>query len=131
MIPNSRGSMFQEGDLVKVRKLNDGREYLNRYLNREFTIINVTTGECMCIRGGMTHTRWFFDSEIELVENIPKYSMGALVEDKRYNGYIGKFPLGIVEHSNRLGSIVRFNIRLDCGEHCSTYISNRNLRRIK
>lgn len=119
------------GDLIRIKTLEPGRDYLRKYINKEFTILDMGQDEHLCMRGGMKYTMWFHESEIELVENKPKYSIGTLVEDKRYNGYLHVFPLGIVEQSNRLSSIVRFNIQHDCGEHISLFISNRNLRKVK
>ncbi len=123
--------MYHVGDLIRVHSIEEGRSYLVKFIGKEFTITDISGEDYYCIRGGMKYPRWFRPSELELVENISKYSIGTVVEDKRYNGYINKYPIGVVEHSNRLGSIVRFSIRRDCGEHSSMYISNRNLRRMR
>ena len=118
--------MFNSGDLIKY----NGK--IARYrTGRPFTVVEkypYRDDVYSCIRSGMTYTRQFKEEDIELLETIPKFSLGDAVEITHNGVYRQYNVVGVIMASNQAGSIVRF---ADEYQHNSLYMPNSKVRKIK
>jgi hypothetical protein len=115
--------MFKKGDVVKYKG------NVQSWKDKEFTVVekyrSSGTNAWFCIRNGMSYSKVLHEDCLELVESIPKFSTGAIVDMKSV-GLNTLIKTAIVQLSNHMGSIVRYPMNPD--GHNEVYVPNSRLR---
>jgi len=109
------------GDMVKNINSN------GRYFGRTFTVVATDGDVCVCQCGIMYRDLYFFESEIEQIDSPPRFLPGTVVVPINSRHPFVGMKYGIIETSNRLGSLVRV-WEEHVLAHRVRYVSNRNLR---
>ena len=109
------------GDMIKNINPN------NRYFGRTFTVVAVDDHGYVCQCGIMYRDLYFFESEIEQIDSPPRFLPGTVVFPINNRHPFMNMVYGIIETSNRLGSLVRVWEEY-VQAHRVRYVSNRNLR---
>jgi hypothetical protein len=118
--------MIKKGDVVKYKGS------VHAWKDKEFTVIERygNLGYCAwyCIRNGMSYSKLLHEDQFELVESIPKFLIGSIVDMKSV-GLNAQIKTAIIQSSNHMGSIVRYP--MDYDGHHEVYVPNSRLRKSK
>ena len=109
------------GDMVSV--INP----MDRYFRRTFTVVDIDGNSYSCHCGIMYRDLYFSEVSIEKIESPPRFLPGTVVVPINNRHPFMNMAYGIIETSNRLGSMVRVWEEY-VQAHRVRYVSNRNLR---
>lgn len=118
--------MINVGDLVR------NIDKFSNFQRNNYTVMEIIPmrlfNDCHCYRN--RKIRVFKEHQLEKVDSPPQFVVGTIVTPKRSYSYpFHNSRFGVVQASNKVGSLVRiWNVCCN-QEHMVEYVSNRNLRK--
>lgn len=119
--------MISVGDLVRNTDEFSGF-FKNTFTVKEIILDSLFDNLCYCYRKRTTQI--FREHCLEKVDSPPRFAVGTVVTPKKsYSFPFYNIKFGVVEASNKIGSLVRIWNAYGNQIHMVEYISNRNLRK--